>query len=121
MAIQPGKKINPQTQSLTLESLPFLADGQAKAAINAALATAIRDTEDRGEDKKKRKVTIELEFEKIGSENVSVTVRAKPTIPTYTTKPTIGLLTFDGRNAEMKFSPTSADNPDQMTLGGDEG
>lgn len=102
--------------TLTLESLSQLADGQAKAAINAALTAAIRDTEDRGDDKKPRKVTIDVVLLKIGDDNITAVVGAKTTLPPYKTKPTFGKLKVDGRSCEMVFSPACADNPDQPRL-----
>ena len=86
----------PRKVALTLDSLGDLSSGQAGVAINAALAAAIRDTEDRGSDKKARKVVIEIELKKLGDENVTATVRAKTTIPPYQTEQTVGNLRPNG-------------------------
>lgn len=104
---------------LTIETLQDLAEGQAGAVINAALKSAIVDTEDRGlEDGKPRKVTIEVCFEKISHSEVKTTIKAKTTIPPYQTMPTIGRLEFDNANREvvMQFSPHAANNPNQDSL-----
>ena len=104
-------------ENLQLNTLADLADGAAGVAIDAAIAAAVRDCEDRGgEDKKPRKVTVELEFKKVGEDYVSATVRAKTSIPPYLTKPTIGKLKVDGRTVHMVFNPNAANNPDQRTL-----
>lgn len=63
-------------QVLTLSTLGELAGGQAEATVNAALRAALRDTEDRGADKKPRKVVIEVELKKLSADAVSATVRA---------------------------------------------
>lgn len=103
-------------QTLSLDTLGQLAGGQAKATVNAALRAALRDTEDRGSDKKARKVTIEVELKKIG-DSVSCVIKAKPTLPPYVTDPTIGDLTVGDRGQpEMSFSPVAPDNPDQPGL-----
>lgn len=104
-------------KSLSLETLGALSNGEAAATINAAIRAAIRDVEDRGDDKKPRKVTIEIEFKKFGESNVVTHVRAKTAVPPYQTNPTIGELAIDpaGR-PEMAFSPGSSDNPDQPEL-----
>lgn len=50
MATKSGKQKAHQ-RTLTLETIGELAGGQAKATINAALRSALRDIEDRGADK----------------------------------------------------------------------
>lgn len=101
--------------SLSVDNLADLSGGAAGAVINAALRAALRDTEDRGADKKARKVTIELEMKKIG-ESVAVTVKAKTGLPPYLTDTTIGSLEMDGKQPVMRFNPDSPGNPDQQTL-----
>jgi len=111
----------PHQRSLTLGTLGQLAGGQAEATINAALRAALRDTEDRGADKKPRKVTIEVEFKKLGEDNVSATVKAKTTVPPYLTDPTFAELRVgDAGQPEMVFSPHDPDNPDQAAIPGTE-
>ena len=117
MATHQSEQTPLQSQSLSLATLSELADGQAEATINAAIAAAIRDTEDRGgDDEKERKVVIEIGFRKLGDDAITATIKAKTTIPPYLTKPTVGRIVFDGRRPEMKFSPASADNPGQRTI-----
>ncbi|VTU01032.1 unnamed protein product [Gemmataceae bacterium] len=105
-------------RTLTLATVGQLAGGQAEAIINAALRAALRDTEDRGADKKPRKVTIELELRKLG-ESISATAKAKTTLPPYLTDPTIGELTMNDRGQpEMSFSPVAPENPHQPAVPG---
>lgn len=108
---------SPRKVALTLDSLGELSSGQAGVAINAALAAAVRDTEDRGSDKKARKVVIEIELKKLGDENVTATVRAKTAIPPYQTEQTVGNLRLkQGGGVEMEFNPLNGENPDQRTF-----
>lgn len=106
------------SEPLKLGSISELAEGQAEAVINSAIDAAVRDTEDRGDDEKPRKVTIELVFMKLNENQIAATVKAKTTLPPYATKPTIGNLVSDGRRAEMQFSTASQGNPDQPGLPG---
>lgn len=109
----------PHQKTLTLANVGKLAGGQAEATINAALRAALRDTEDRGADKKGRKVTIEIELKKLGEDNVSATVKAKCSVPPYVTDPTFGELRVgEAGQPEMAFSPADPDNPDQPALSG---
>lgn len=105
--------------NLSLETLGDLAGGQAAAVVNAALRSALRDTEDRGSDKKTRKVTIEVVMGKIGTDKVGVGLKAKTSLPPYVTDDTIGDLGLDVRgNPECAFSPVSGSNPDQDAIPG---
>lgn len=110
-----------ETETLTLETIADLSEGQAAATVNAAIRAALTDCEDRGSDKKSRKVTIELEFKKVG-ESVAAVVKAKTTLPPYVTEPTIGDFAINGRSAEMKFRATSrrVDQPNLPHTGRDD-
>jgi hypothetical protein len=111
------KTKQPHQQTLTLATIGDLAAGQARATIDAALRAALRDTEDRGGDKKARKVVIEIELKKLSDEAVSATVKAKPVIPSYVTDPTIGELQIGDRGQpEMAFAPSAPHNPAQPNL-----
>lgn len=102
---------------LNLATLGQLSNGAAGLVIDAAMRSAVRDTEDRGNDKKPRKVTIEIELRKLNDETVSAAVRAKTTLPPYLTEPTIAAIRIDGTDVQAEFNPHAADSPDQMTLG----
>ncbi len=108
--------------NLTLETLGQLASGQAEAVVNAALRNALRDTEDRGDDKKARKVTITVEMKKIGKDSIGISVGCKPTLPNYQTDSTVADLFINERgNPEAAFSPVAPSNPDQGELSGMDG
>lgn len=105
--------------NLTLESLGQLAGGQAEAVVNAALKSVLRDTEDRGDDKKVRKVTIVVEMKKVGKDSIAVALQAKPSVPTYQTDNTVADLFLNERGQpEAAFSPVAPNNPDQGELSG---
>jgi hypothetical protein len=117
----PPKTKQPHQATLTLDTLGQLAAGQAEATINAALRAALRDTEDRGADKKARKVVIEIVLEKLSPDVVKATVRAKSVLPPYVTDPTIGELQPGERGQpEMAFAPAAPSNPHQANLPGTE-
>lgn len=106
------------TLHLNLATLGDLSEGFAQATIDASINAAVRDTEDRGDDGKERKVTITVKMKKLSGEAIAVAVEAAPVLPKYLTKPTVGTLTHkDGRPA-MAFSSASAENPDQPALPG---
>ena len=104
--------------TLTLDHLGELANGQAGVVIDAALAAAIRDTEDRGEDEKPRKVTIVVSLTKISEDNIAIEVEAKTTVPPYITDKTIGAISYakSAKGPGVLFQGMAADRPDQNTL-----
>lgn len=112
-----AKTLNPtaKKQPLSLETVAGLSNGQALATINAAIRSAVSDIEDRGSDKKARKVSIELEFKKVG-DGITATVKAKTSLPPYQTEPTYGEIVLNGGTAQMQFNPHCAENPNQGTL-----
>lgn len=114
---------SPRKVALNLANLGDLSSGQSRAVIDAAIRAAVRDTEDRGSDKKKRKVTIVLEIGKVG-DSITASVEAKTTLPPYRTEPTIGAITYsdNGTVAGVEFNPNSPGNPDQQDIpDGDDG
>jgi hypothetical protein len=103
--------------NLNLSNLGDLSNGEAGVVINAALAAAVRDCEDRGlDDKKPRTVTITVSLEKISDDSVSVEVQAKTSLPAYRTNKTIGTIGYDDKQPAVRFQPLSADRPDQDTF-----
>lgn len=105
---------------VSIDTLGDLSDGQARATVNAAINAAIRDVEDRGADGKPRKVTVEVEFRRVGSgDRIDVVVKAKPTLPPYVTDPTVSAVKIDDRGkVTLAFSPADGDNPDQPPIDG---
>lgn len=118
MATKTGQ--GPKKEKLDLSTLGRLANGVSAAVINAAIRAALRDTEDRGSDKKARKVTIEIEMKKLNDESITAAVKAKTTLPPYLTEPTIAHLKIDGEKVDAEFNPHSAANPGQMTMSVDD-
>lgn len=117
-------KVRPADEAkLNLTTIRDLSNGQAEAVINAAIQQAMRDLDDRGDDKKPRKVSIEMEFKKLSEDVVTATVKAKTTLPPYVTQPTFGTVGVDGATTHMRFNPNNADDYEQQTLPmpGDEG
>ena len=97
---------------LTADTIGDLDGGSAKFAIDAAIRSAIRDVEDRGEDGKARDVTIKLTFK---NENgpVSIACQVAAKIPNYSTKKTISVLHDVAGKPTLKFQPATPQNPNQ--------
>jgi hypothetical protein len=105
--------------ALSLANLGELSNGAAGVVIDAAIAAAVRDTEDRGlEDGKPREVTIKLKLTKIDDDTVTAEVEAKTSVPAYKPKKTIGQITYagPGKNPSIVFQPANAERPDQSPL-----
>jgi hypothetical protein len=101
---------------LTLETLGELDSGRAGVAIDREIARAVADLQDRGaEDKKPRKVTIELELV-MDRGLVLATVQVQAKLPTLRTGATMAdFMHRDGEPA-LVYSSMAPDNPDQATL-----
>ena len=66
----------------------------------------------RGEDEKVRKCVIQVEFEKLGSSEVKITLKAQAKLPPIVSAPTFGDLKREGRQLLLSFeSENSADAP----------
>lgn len=108
--------------TLTCDTLGDLDNGTARIAINGALSEAIKDTNERGDDGKSRKVTITLTFDQLKkSANVTVDVEASVKVPSYKTNPTVVQLKFTpdkgGKNKPIAaFQEHAAENPEQSTI-----
>lgn len=113
-------KAGPKKVKLDLSSLGKLSNGVSGGVIDAAIKAAVRDLEDRGSDKKPRKVVIEVELKKLNDDSITAAVKAKTVLPPYLTSPTIAHLKVDDGKVDAEFNPHSASNPDQMTMGDDE-
>lgn len=97
------RKDSPLKTPLTLDSVGDLANGAARHIIDAALNTVASDLEDRGDDKKKRTVTITLEFCKLSNGDIDTTVQATPKVPAYKTPSTFAKLRMEGKRPVMVF------------------
>lgn len=102
---------------LKCENLDQLDDGAAKLIIDAALQMAFNDIEDRGKDKKKRTVTIEIEFEMRDNGQIETSLTARAKVPVWKTAATVANVRMDGKNNhKLIFSGYAPDDPDQRTL-----
>lgn len=102
---------------LKAETIHLLDQGAAGFAIDGAIASALRDLENRGEDEKPRKVTIILSLAK-DRNVVDATVEVKSSVPAYKTGRTIAQIEGSGKVMGAFFSPESPGNPHQQTIPG---
>lgn len=101
---------------LSLESLGEVGDGGAKLIIDNEIAVAVRDTDDRGEDGKPRKVVIEVTLEKQDSGLVEVSVFAQAKLPPRRTHATVTRPKNREGKVALMFSQFAQDDPDQRTI-----
>lgn len=102
--------------SLTAATIPALDGGIAGELIDAALASAVRDLDDRGDDGNKRKVTIEIEMTKDRGQ-VRSEVQVKTSIPPYRSRVTTGAIGVrKAGKAQVLFQEHDPENPDQATF-----
>lgn len=102
---------------LKAETLHLLDQGAAGFAIDGAIATALRDLDNRGDDEKPRKITIVLSLTK-DRNVVDATVEVKSSVPAYKTGRTIAQIEGSGKVMGAFFSPDSPGNPNQPTIPG---
>lgn len=102
-------------QTLSCDTLGDLHNGFARAIIDAALASAVRDVKDRGaQDEKKRKVVITVLIESIGGDGYAASVEATAKLPSYKIPPTVAL---EGQTGDtIQFRADSPANPYQQTI-----
>lgn len=106
-------------QKINTETIGDLHHGFAKTVIDAALEAAQRDTEDRGSDGRKRKVVIEIAFEKIDDGTVKIGLEATAKLPKYQIPDTVATIqqpTKKGAAPAFAFRSDSPDRPDQQTI-----
>lgn len=105
------------TDFLTIDKLGDLDEGLAGAAVNRDIASAIRDAEDRGlEDGKPRKVIVELSFEKVSKDQMTVTLESSWKGPKLRTNPTSCRVQLTTKGPSLVFRPDNREHPDQMTF-----
>lgn len=104
-------------EALTAKNLHQLDNGIAGKLIDHALAAALRDLDDRGDqDGKPREITIKLAMTKVRG-NLVTEVQVVTKSPAYRSNLTFGELRQKGREVELLFRPDNAENPDQQTFG----
>lgn len=102
---------------LSLANVGDLANGTAREIINAALNAVASDLDDRGNDRKKRSVTIKLEFCQLSNDDIDVTVEATPKVPAYKTPSTFAKMRRKDGLPALEFQDDHP-NPDQEALPG---
>lgn len=106
------------TMPLVGQTLNLLADGYVGKVIDDELARIVADLDSRGHDGLKRKLTVELTFEK-KQNKVEVKAKAQAKLPPQQPFPT--LTSLDRKAGGLVFNPDCADNPDQLTFKDAEG
>lgn len=102
---------------LTLATLGDLAGGAAAMMVNADLATATADVDDRGDDGKVRKVVIEVSISKREDGQVEIDVQSCVKAPKRRTPSTVARIgTKGGGELGLLFQQHSPDRPDQSTF-----
>ena len=103
---------------LSLEQIRHLDGGASGAIIDAAIADAVRDIDDRGEDGKPRTVEIRLNFIKRPNGQVEVEVEAAAKVPRRRTASTCCNLKSNptGTSPILLFQQYSPADPDQRTI-----
>jgi len=103
---------------LTLDSLGDLDDGAGRIAINGALAEAVKDLDERGEDGKAREVTIKVTLEQMAkSRNITIDVQAAVKMPSYKINPTIAEIRVGQKGKKVAvFQQHAPDDPAQTTI-----
>ena len=103
-------------EALAAANIHQLDNGIAGRLIDSALASALRDLDDRGEeDGKPREVNIKLIMLKARG-NLLTEVQVTTKSPAYRSNLTVGELRQKGREVELLFRPDNADRHDQPTL-----
>lgn len=106
-------------QNINCDNIGDLHHGFARTVINAALEAAQRDTEDRGMDGAKRKVKIEISFEKVDDGAVKIGLRAICTVPNYQIPDTVAQIQAPAKRGAaptFAFRSDSPGRPDQPTI-----
>jgi len=103
--------------TLSLDTLGDLDGGAARAIVDKAIAAAVADLDDRGEDDKPRKVKITLTLERSDSGLVIGHIEAAIAVPAWNTA---GPVSKVQRRANgqigLTFQELAPDDPDQRTI-----
>lgn len=107
--------------TLSCDTIGDLDNGTARVAIDGALAEVIKDTNERGDDGKARKVTVTFTFKQLEkSANVTIDVEASVKVPSYKANPTVVQVRFQptgGKNKPVAvFQEHTSENPEQTTI-----
>lgn len=102
---------------LSLDTLGELDGGAARAIVDQAIAAAVADLDDRGDDGKPRRVKILLTLERTDSGLVIGHVEAAVAVPAWKTAGTVSKVQrrSDGQIG-LVFQELAPDDPDQRTI-----
>jgi len=103
-------------ENLNLDTLGHLSNGAARAIIDAAIIEAVCDLDDRGTDKKPRKVQIVLELCMLDNGQVAVGVDAQAVLPKRRTPATFAQIKREGVRTNLTFNALARLEPDQLTF-----
>ncbi len=103
--------------NLSLSTLGQLNNGTAEFVANAALAAAIADTADRGDDDKDRKVNLTVIFHKRKDGQIEIGFEAGVKMPAYKTADTVAeVRTSDRGKPVLIFRDDAAHDPKQRSF-----
>jgi hypothetical protein len=103
-------------ETLQLETIGELDGGRAAGIINAAIKAAVADLDDRGDDKKARKVSITIELKKDKNGMIFTSTQAKTQLPPYQTGGTLSVMKVGKNGPQLEFQPMAPDDPTQEPL-----
>ena len=103
---------------LCLANVGLLDRGSAQLGVDQALAQAVNDAEDRGDDGKPRTVTIKVIIQKAKTGAMEVQLECGVTLPSFKVNPTLANVRLDhhGKRHVLDFQPMSPANPDQNEI-----
>lgn len=103
---------------ITLKTLGDLDGGYASGIIDARLAAAVADLDDRGTDGKERTVVIKVVLTRMDNGQVLMRLEADFKPPAMRTAATFGRIKRDQSTGKtvLVFSQGAPDNPEQPTL-----
>lgn len=109
--------ITPQTLPIDADHIADLDFGGARVIINKAIVEAITDLEDRAvEDRRPRKVTINVTFDLLENGSVAAKVDAVAKVPPRRAAATVGELHGRGRDMRVVFRKHNPEDPGQSTI-----
>lgn len=101
---------------ITIDTLGDLHHGAARLAINAEIARAVADIDDRGDDGKERKVTVELSLQKMDDALTVALIRCQAKLPPRQTAATVAKIQYKNGEAQLAFQDMAPEDPSQRTI-----
>lgn len=99
---------------LTGMTLNMLSDGYTGKMLDEAMKAIVKDIEDRGHDRKKRTLTLQIDFLPHGEGQVSIYSDVKHKLPSQ--RPPATQAKYNAAAGGLVFNPDCAENPDQQTF-----